>query len=562
MGALSRTVQIIRILGAVVIKARYRNLRAKLTSDQYPADASRTAAELKAAFIALGGAFVKFGQLLAMRPDLLPQTYIDELSTLLDRVPPFPNDQARQVIVAAFGQPVDDLFVSFSEDPVAAASFSQVYQASLLDGSLVAVKVQRPGVADLVRLDIVVASRLTSTIDFLGVLDQVKLRPIIDEFAAFTNEELDYTLEGAHIDLMSENSEEEKFLRVPKVYWDLTNDQVLTTEFLTGNWVSAILKDIDAGGSEAASQLATLGTGLDEVAANIFNNALIQAFRYGFFHADPHAGNLIVVEGGAIAYIDFGIVGYLDSHFRTKQLLILEALRSGDVDSYAQTVLTLLMPPPENVNLSPFVDMIKRNVRAWLTSFYNPRADLRDRSFATLFSRNLIAARKMGLSFQTSAIRYYRAISVSELIVLKMNPSFQIRTALSDFARGETAREATKQLSPAEQYKKAVKLKQSLVHLPEQISLALGNVNAAPRLVRKEVNRFAANLCIVFSLVSATAFILALLCLVTNLSASLPLLHGPSTKAVAVIWFSVVALISFVLSRIAKGSTVTNRMIE
>lgn len=561
MTLFARTIQVIVILLPVVVRARFVQIRSRFVAKRPDSD-RELARALRRVLVRLGGAFVKFGQLLAMRPDLLSQDYIDELSELLDRVPPFSNTMVPDIIRASLGSDPGELFASFSDEPVAAASFAQVYKAVTKDNFTVAVKIQRPGVAELALLDLRIATTLAAFVDFLGIFNRVRISPIVNEFSVFTREELDYTLEGAHFDLMSSWSTSEGALTVPRVYWDLTTDKILTTDFLTGEWISDLIRAIDIDIGSADAKLAELDTDRNQVAARVFDNALIQAFRFGYFHADPHAGNLVVLQGGTIAYVDFGIVGYLDSEFRTRQLLILEALRNGDLDAYANAVLTLLTPPPENVDLAAFVILVKQNARTWLTAAFNPHAMLHDRSIASLFTRNLLAARKMGLSFQTAAIRYYRAISVSELIVLKLNPDFDIRSALTEFTRRELANEFVEHSSPASMYHLLGTVRQLAITAPSQILKALTLANATPRIARRTVSGVATATYWIFYVLSILLFVAAILSLTTSISAAFVLITGPNAPFVSALFLASGSLLSFVASRFARLAIVSNRIVE
>jgi ubiquinone biosynthesis protein len=196
---------------------------------------------------------------------------------------------------------------------------------------------------------------------------------------------------------------------------------------LQGFWISDILDAIERNDTKTLNHMKSQGLDLVKIASNIFHSGFHQAFEEEVFHADPHAGNLVVLENNVIGYIDFGITGQLSERFRTTQLTILNALEEGRLDRYAYALLRLFNPPPQNVNIEEFQEEVKRNAHRWINNFYNPKASLREHSSASLLMRNLVLAREYGLSFAQVAIRYYRALLVAELIVLRLNPTFNFR---------------------------------------------------------------------------------------------------------------------------------------
>jgi acyl-CoA synthetase (AMP-forming)/AMP-acid ligase II len=161
--------------------------------------------------------------------------------------------------------------------------------------------------------------------------------------------------------------------------------------------------------------------------------SLRQAFEEESFHADPHAGNLVILENNVIGSIDFGITGQLDEAFRSNQLLIFNAIQQGNLESYARGLLRLFEPPPEDTDIEGFKEEVKKNARRWFTNLYNPKCDLKERSIAFLLTGNFALARRYGLTYGQLAVRYYRALLVMELIVLRLDPGFDFRVELRTF---------------------------------------------------------------------------------------------------------------------------------
>jgi ubiquinone biosynthesis protein len=248
----------------------------------------------------LGPTFVKFGQLLSMRPDVLPPDIIAELRGLQDDVRPFPFEDVQRVIQEDLGEPIERLFTEFEPVPMAAASIGQVHRAVLPNGHAVAVKVQRPGAPRQIEADLALlyqAARIAK--ERVRALDFVDVPQLVDEFARSIRQELDYRLEARNADTLRKNFAGHPHVRVPKVYWTYTRARVLALEFLDGTQ----LADID-----------TLPYGLHERRrlAEIMTEAwMTMIFRHGFFHGDPHPANILVLGPDQIGLVDFGLAGKL-----------------------------------------------------------------------------------------------------------------------------------------------------------------------------------------------------------------------------------------------------------
>jgi len=401
----------------------------------------------------LGGVFIKYGQLLAMRPDVVSREYIAELSLLLDAVPPFSGDEAALIVEQEFGVPLNNALRSFQRRQIAAASFAQVHEAVLPSGERVVIKILRPGLQQIVRADIALVMVIARLIDFLGLMKRVKLTPLAQDFEDWTEEELDLRVEATYAQRLRDVSANDPHSRIPRIYWNYTTRRVMTMEYMEGFWVSEALNLIDTEGLEGARQiLISRDIDLDEVASNIIDNQLRQVFEHRLFHADPHAGNLVIMDANIIGYVDFGITGELDSEFRSTQLMLYDALQRRDSGQYMRAIYRIMKPPPDNVDLDAFEREIKRNAAAWQNSLHNPTATLQERSSSWLFARNLKVTREYGLEVSQVALRYYRALSVVELIVLRLNPKFDFVTALATYLRQLQLRELAREVRLDERF--------------------------------------------------------------------------------------------------------------
>jgi len=262
-------------------------------------DAPR-AVRLRQALEALGPIFVKFGQVLSTRRDLLPPDIADELAKLQDQVPPFPAEQVTVILNRVYGKPVERVFESFEREPVASASVAQVHLARLPDGTEVAVKVLRPGIAGVIAGDLALLHAGATLIEWLWS-DGRRLRPheVVDEFAKHLEVELDLLREASNASQLGRNFRDSPLLLVPQVHWDYCSNEVMVMERMHGTPVSQI------------GALRAQGVDIPRLSRAGVEIFFTQVFRDGFFHADMHPGNILVTPEGRYVALDFGIMGTL-----------------------------------------------------------------------------------------------------------------------------------------------------------------------------------------------------------------------------------------------------------
>lgn len=291
-----------------------------------PAEHLRLAAE------ELGPTFIKLGQMLSTRPDLLPPDYLRELAKLRDEVPPFPFAQAKEMIERELGAPLEELFASFEESPLAAASLGQVHGATLPDGTEVVVKVLRPNIHEAIALDLDILLDMAHLAEERTPLGRVyPLVELADEFATTLRAELDYVREAQNAERFRRNFAGRPEVIIPEVYWEYTTHSVFTMQRLRG------VKIDDVEGLRAA--------GLDPriVAIHAIELIMQETFTDGFFHADPHPGNFFVLEGNVIGAMDFGMVGYLDRRTKEQLMRLFIAAVSRDVNELVDELVQLEM---------------------------------------------------------------------------------------------------------------------------------------------------------------------------------------------------------------------------
>ncbi|MBK8465825.1 MAG: AarF/ABC1/UbiB kinase family protein [Chloracidobacterium sp.] len=278
-------------------------------SDNKEANQEKQAVWLKEKLIQLGPTFIKMGQSMGTRADLLPLPFVKELGTLVDQVPPFPNDVAFSIIEHELGHKINEVYAEFELEPVAAASLGQVYRARLHTGEEVAVKVQRPNLEATIKGDIVILKKVANFAErFPQLNENADWSGMLREFDSTIHEEMDYSAEGKNAERFRDNFKNWSNVHVPTIYWNATTSKVLTMEFIHGTKVT----DLDEQARRNISPA--------KVNRLLIKTYLKQLLEDGFFHADPHPGNLLVMPDGRVAFFDFGMVGRITPQLQAKMI--------------------------------------------------------------------------------------------------------------------------------------------------------------------------------------------------------------------------------------------------
>jgi len=275
---------------------------------------------LRLAFEELGPTFIKLGQILSTRPDLIPEEYVEELTRLQDRIPPCPADAIEKVIEEELGKPVDQVFREFERESVASASIGQVHRAILHSGERVVVKVQKPGVERQIKQDLEILEELVKRVSsHWEIAERWDVEGLFEEFAYVLRNELDYIREGRNAETFRRNFLNDETVYIPRVYWEYTTPKVLVLEELQG----VKLTDLEG--------IREMGHDPKELARRGAYLYLNMFFRDGFFHGDPHPGNFFVLRDGRIGVVDFGMVGVLDDLRRVNLLQLIYGISRNDM---------------------------------------------------------------------------------------------------------------------------------------------------------------------------------------------------------------------------------------
>ncbi|XP_021848265.1 protein ACTIVITY OF BC1 COMPLEX KINASE 7, chloroplastic isoform X2 [Spinacia oleracea] len=378
-----------------------------------------TAAWLRERVLQLGPTFIKLGQLSSTRSDLFPREYVDELAKLQDRVPAFSSKKAREFIAAELGAPVDILFKEFEDQPIAAASLGQVHRAILHNGEKVVVKVQRPGLKRLFDIDLQNLKLIAEyfqrseslggpTRDWIG---------IYDECATILYQEIDYINEGKNADRFRRDFRNVKWVRVPTIHWDYTALKVLTLEYVPGVKINNLDK-LDARGYSRS-----------RIASRAIEAYLIQILKTGFFHADPHPGNLAIDKDEAIIYYDFGMMGEIKTFTRERLLDLFYAVYEKDSTKVVRSLIDLgaLQPTGD-------LSAVKRSVRFFLDNLLSQSPD-QQQTLAAIGEDLFAIAQDQPFRFPSTFTFVLRAFSTLEGVGKFLDPDFSFVKIAAPYAQ-------------------------------------------------------------------------------------------------------------------------------
>ena len=395
----------------------------------------------------LGPTFVKLGQMLSTRPDLIAVEFIEELSKLQDRVPPFSYAEVSQIIESDLGGLPENIFEHFEESPLAAASIGQVHRARLKDGEEVVVKVQRPGIRKIIEVDLEIMLHLASLMERHLEEFQVN-RParIVEEFARTLEKEIDYTIEASHIERFNRQFIDDATVYVPKVFRETTTERVLTMEYIEGVKAS----EIERIEKEGLDRKVITARGADLI--------LKQVFDHGFFHADPHPGNIFVLPGNVICYLDFGMMGSIDRQSREDFADLVHSVVRRDESGAMQALLMLTQYDEE-----PDTRLLSRDLADFMGQhLYRP---LKDLQMEKLLQQLMELISRHRLQTPPDLFLMLKALATVEGVGLSLDPEFHMINQAAPFVK----RVKMEQLHPKRVASDILKSGVDLVRLMQEI---------------------------------------------------------------------------------------------
>jgi predicted unusual protein kinase regulating ubiquinone biosynthesis (AarF/ABC1/UbiB family) len=424
---------------------------------------------LKNILVDLGPVYVKLGQLLSTRPDLLSAAYIEELSTLQDEVPPVPWTEIEIVIRKQLKRPLEETFSTINHVPVAAGSIAQTHRAILADGREVALKVQRPGIDAVIAQDIALIQGLADLVARTDFGQTYDIRAIAQEFTKALEAELDFTREASYTDQLRKNLSQSRWydptqIVVAEIYWHLTTEKLLVMQWLDGvPLLSADLSQQNNGKDALAERKA--------ITTLLFRSFFQQLYIDGFFHADPHPGNLFYLSDGRIALLDCGMMGRLDP--RTQQILTEMLLAIVDLDAGRCAQLTLQLA---EVSQSVILAQLESDYDRMLRKYHN--VSLTEMNFSQVIYEILQVARNNKIRLPSNMGLYAKTLANLEGVARTFNPEVnlfdEIKPLITDLFRRQLLGD-----SPVRSLlRTALDIKSLSLQSPRQIELLLDRVTS------------------------------------------------------------------------------------
>lgn len=425
---------------------------------------------LRLVFEELGPTFVKLGQLLSTRPDLLPANVTEELRHLQDRVPPFDNAAALEIITADLGKPMSELFAWLGEEPIASASIGQVYRARLASDKEVVVKVRRPDIEQTVATDMQLMRWLAESLESLIPESRVyKPAMIVEEFDQALTRELDYVNEGATTERFAKFFAGEEGIRIPRVLWDYTSRRVLTLEALPGFNIDSLLAEIPPGKTGPLDTPDGQWIDRRTVARRLADCFLKQAFDMGSFHTDPHPGNILVEPVATVGLIDFGQVGTLTDEWKLQLVVMIYAAVNREVDVVVDTMADM-----GALGRDTDRPTLERALGMMLDKYYG--LPMKRLDPAIILEEFTDILRRYDVSMPRDTILLIKAFSTVSSLVGRLDPELNILELLKPRLK-ETVRQ---RLSPGAMAREALRGSWQLFNI----------LRFAPAQLRRSIRRF------------------------------------------------------------------------
>ncbi|MGB7413026.1 MAG: AarF/ABC1/UbiB kinase family protein, partial [Thermosynechococcaceae cyanobacterium] len=481
------------------------------TSEQRARRHRQRAIWIRESLLHLGPTFIKVGQFFSTRADLFPVEYIDELSKLQDQVPAFGYEQVTEIIEQELGAPVQNIFENFSPIPIAAASLGQVHHAQLQSGDEVAVKVQRPGLKQLFQIDLSILRGFAEFVqhrtpwgkggrDWLGIYEECHQN---------LWGELDYLNEGRNANLFRRNFHDQSDVIVPRVHWRYTTSRLLTMEYLPGIKVN----DVDA--------LSAAGIDRVEIAQLGARSYLRQILHHGFFHSDPHPGNIAVNPDGALIFYDFGMMGQLPAKTQEHLMLNFKGILQNDAGLVVQAMVELGALAP-NSDFGP----VRRSVQHMLDSYFDRAfSEHGEISMASINDDLYELTYDQPFRFPAAFTFVLRSLSALEALGKFLDPNFNFMEVAQPFAEEIMAQESGSSNDLISQLsRQAAEFTNTSLNLPQRVEISLNKLEQGDikmRVNSVEANRElrklnTVNLGIIYVLLFSVLFVCATQLLIAN----------------------------------------------
>lgn len=405
--------------------------------------------QLRLAFEELGPSFVKIGQILSTRPDILPHAYIEELQKLQDDVKPESYEVIEKVITTELKKPISEIFVNFSKTPIASASLAQVHLATLKNGTKVVVKVQRPKVKEIMLNDIYILGKVAPFINFTTPGSAIDIKEVVEELKNATEKELDFLNEAENIKRFYKNNKDVKFIVSPQVYDEYTTSSILVMEYIDGIKIDNI------------ERLNKEGYDLKDIASKLAYNYCQQIFEHGFFHADPHPGN-ILIHANKIGYLDFGLMGDLSENLQKKFTTFLEAIASRDISSMTKSVIRIGLKRGKVDSKKLYSD---------IEHIYNEYIDesLFDFDLPQMLDEIFKACKRNNIYMPKDVTLLLKGLMTLEGLLVKISPEFNIMDIITPYVKNYFVKNKLNKINWVDELNIIYSSAQSTLKLPTRL---------------------------------------------------------------------------------------------
>lgn len=484
---------------------------------------------LREAMEELGPAFIKLGQLLATRPDMIGPEIADDLKKLRDNTPTTPFDQMREVVESELGKPLEEIYSEFNETPLGSASIGQVYKATLKEtGEEVAVKIQKPGIYDIIVADVKILNDLAGKADkYITKTRTYNLPAIMKEFERSIFKELNYMEEVVNIGKITNNFKDDETVEIPQAYKDCCTSKVITMELVDGYEISDLFdKEIEGIDKK---ELAKIGT----------QSYLKQILLDGFFHADPHPGNMFVTKDGKLAYIDWGMVGVISEEFRGNLAEMILILLSGNSKKLIKQLIYMKVITPEQ-NTEEF----QEDVEDLLNKYLGVELDQMDGIFESLMNVMI----KHNIVLPREFVMIGRGIILLEDTGNRLDPKFNLTVELEKFAKKMIGDKFSTGNLVTGGLNYIVEIEHLLKDLPDKLNSTLNKLDDGNLEVKlkhsglDELKNMISLSLILAALIVGTALVLAATIIASSFS--------KTTTALPIGYVYTIALIGFIISLI------------
>lgn len=398
---------------------------------------------IRSFFEEAGGSFIKFGQLLALRADVLPKEYSLELLDLFDNIKPFPYSDVVVIFLEELGATPEKIFKDFQKEPFASASFGQVHGAKLENDHIVAVKILRPGIEDAVMVDFFVIDILAFLADLFFKIDALPWKEFASEFKKWTKKELDYRIEAENITKMHKNTSVNKNIVVPNVYLHLSTQKILVEDYIEGIPLSRVLRGLKDG-RLIHQDLEKMGIDIKKVPVTLTQELLRQFFMDDVFHADPHPGNILLLKNGQIALLDFGIIGESKMYNRADFLRFVESSTRTDYVNFKEaiyhfahfsseelkTIIGSSLPATTSEKqLKEIINLLSTHFAQTVLKFTTvgrPLIEEMKKDYTVFYLEIIKAGQRFKVKLPTQAVVFIRLLSIIGLLSKQLDNTYKL----------------------------------------------------------------------------------------------------------------------------------------